>query len=71
MLIDAVLRHYLKNIDENAWRVVFAYYVCNSSEIRIASWQHAVSKPRVMKTRGGISISTEHIHHTPGGEGNT
>ncbi|MDV1942966.1 antiterminator Q family protein [Enterobacter kobei] len=53
MLIDAVLRHYLKNIDENAWRVVFAYYVCNSSEIRIASWQHAVSKPRVMKTRGG------------------
>lgn len=53
MLIDAVIRHYLKNVDENAWRVVFAYYVCNSSEIRIASWQHAVSKPRLMKTRGG------------------
>lgn len=53
MLIDAVLRHYLKNIDENAWRVIFAYYVCNSSEIRIASWQHAVAKPRLMKTRGG------------------
>lgn len=53
MLIDAVIRHYLKNIDENAWRVIFAYYVCNASEIRIASWQHAVSKPRVMKTRAG------------------
>lgn len=53
MLIDAVLRHYLKSIDENAWRVIFAYYVCNSSEIRIASWQHAVSGPRVMKTRSG------------------
>lgn len=53
MMIDAVLRHYLKNIDENAWRVIFAYYVCNSSEIRIATWQHAVSKPRLMKTRAG------------------
>ena len=53
MLIDAVIRHYLKNVDENAWRVVFAYYVCNSSEIRLASWQPAVSKPRLMKTRGG------------------
>lgn len=53
LLIDAVIRHYLKNVDENAWKVIFAYYVCNSSEIRIASWQHAVSKPRLMKTRAG------------------
>lgn len=53
MLIDGVIRHYLKNIDENAWRVVFAYYVCNSSEISIATWQHAVCSPRLMRTRAG------------------
>ncbi|MBF7823499.1 antiterminator, partial [Klebsiella quasivariicola] len=28
LLIDAVIRHYLKNVDENAWKVIFAYYVC-------------------------------------------
>lgn len=32
MLIDGVIRHYLKNIDENAWRVVFAYYVCKACQ---------------------------------------
>ncbi|WP_434669152.1 antiterminator Q family protein [Klebsiella sp. B345] len=53
IVIDAVIRNYLKNVDENAWKVVFTYYVCNSSEIRIASWQHAVCKPRLMKTRAG------------------
>lgn len=52
LLISVVIRDYLKNIDENAWRVLFAYYVCDSSEIRIASWQHAISGPRLMRTRG-------------------
>lgn len=53
MLISQVIGSHLKAIDENAYKMLLAYYVYQSSEIRIATWQHAVASPRLMKTRGG------------------
>lgn len=53
MLISQVIGTHLKAIDENAYKMLLAYYVYQSSEIRIATWQHAVACPRLMKTRGG------------------
>ena len=53
MLISQVVGAYLKAVDENAYKVLLAYYVYQSSEIRIATWQHAIANPRVMRTRAG------------------
>jgi hypothetical protein len=53
MLISRVVGAHLQQIDSNAYKVLLAYYVYQSSEIRIASWQHATASPRLMKTRGG------------------
>lgn len=53
MLISQVIGSHLKAIDENAYKMLLAYYVYQSSEIRIATWQHAIACPRLMRTRGG------------------
>lgn len=53
MIISGIIGSHLRAVDDKAYRVLFAYYVCQSSEISIATWQHATASPRLMKTRGG------------------